>query len=461
MSNEILWVAPYLLALKQFHTEILLFMVFMAGLSGFFLNYRLNFKVTLGNRLTPLISIAIGVGSAYILPDFGKGIIFFTAAVAQFISFVFVSNLRQRGSFFWHAMASLASNGTWYITLHILKGGGVYWMYLFPFMAGVIAGRTIGVLWAQYVIKKFDLKADATRDDRLVPGKRLRFVAIEPIFWVLTASLLCYTLYGFLSFESALRNSLLVVIGLSVLQSLFYALNTRAVQRGNNKYIALTSIASGVMFYVNAVYLLSQNMPFVLFIPYMISTTLGSTLGAFFSMIIEWKAGISPDQHLENKPKTASVKSNAPYFVMAALALVWILANEQIFAFLGYEVSQLKFPFPIQGFDSLPRILIICSASLIFFLDSSLHTVTSRAGNRNHAGYHVSACLPKGAVDFSKLGYLALNSKIPDIVPIAILAGCLGSLFGKDVSERIEKWLKARMDIVDEGTPAVSPIPQK
>ncbi|HLD34990.1 MAG TPA: hypothetical protein VJB62_03950, partial [Patescibacteria group bacterium] len=60
-------------------------------------------------------------------------------------------------------------------------------------------------------------------------------------------------------------------------------------------------------------------------------------------------------------------------------------------------------------------------------------------------------------VDFSKMGYLALNSRIPDMVPIAILAGCLGSLFGKDVSERVEKWLKARMDIVDAKKPTAVP----
>ena len=436
-------------------TGFLLLAVFMAGLSEFILNHCLGFKVTLGNRLTPLVSIAVGVSFTYLLPDYSRATIFFTAATAQFIAFVFVSNLRQRGSFFWHALASLASNGTWYVTLHIFDGTGAYWMYLFPFVAGVVAGRTIGVLWAQYVVKKFDLKADATRDDRLAPGKRLRLVTMEPTFWVLIVSLFGYTLYGLLSFESALRSSLLVIIGLSILQNLFYAINTRAVQRGNNQYIALTSIASGVMFYINATYLLSQDMPLVLFLPYMISTTLGSTLGAFFSMIIEWRAGISPDQHLEQK--TAPQQSKTPYIIIAVLALVWLTTDEYALGVFGHEISPLKFPFPIPGFDTLPRIILVLAAAAMFFLDSALHTVTSRAGNRNHAGYHVSACLPKGVVDFSKMGYLALNSRIPDMVPIAILAGCLGSLFGKDVSERVEKWLKARMDIVDAKKPTAVP----
>ena len=57
---------------------------------------------------------------------------------------------------------------------------------------------------------------------------------------------------------------------------------------------------------------------------------------------------------------------------------------------------------------------------------------------------------------FFKARYLALNSNIPDIIPVAILAGCLGSLWGKDISERIERWLQAKMDIIDELPPAKS-----
>ena len=38
------------------------------------------------------------------------------------------------------------------------------------------------------------------------------------------------------------------------------------------------------------------------------------------------------------------------------------------------------------------------------------------------------------------------NGKIPDIVPIAVLSGSLGSLYGKDIAEKIERWLQARMD---------------
>ena len=49
------------------------------------------------------------------------------------------------------------------------------------------------------------------------------------------------------------------------------------------------------------------------------------------------------------------------------------------------------------------------------------------------------------------------NGKIPDIVPIAVLSGSLGSLYGKDIAEKIERWLQARMDIEPE--PVKKPAP--
>jgi len=425
-------------------TETLVLVVLVTGSSGFFLKYCLGFDVTAANRIVPLASIVVGVILSFLLPNFGEAIIFFTAATAQFTAFVFVSRLRQRGSFFWHAVASLAANGTWYVTMHLFDGAGAYWMYIFPFVAGIIAGRTIGVLWAQYVEKAFDLKSDAARDPRLAPGKRLHLVAHEPTFWVLSSLLVIYVLYGLFSFESVLRDSLLIVVSLGILQNFFYALNTRAVQRGSNTYIALTGVLSGTVFYISAAYLFSKDLPLALLVPYMLSTALGSTMGAFFSMIIEWSARLSPDQHLEKK---AVKQSRTPYVVIAVLALLWVLVNESVLNLFGYESRSLVFPLPIPGFDALPRVMIILAAAVVFFLDTALHAVTSRAGNRNHAGYHVSACIPKGLVDFSKMGYLALNSSIPDIIPIAVLASCLGSLFGKSVSERVEVWLKARMDV--------------
>ena len=257
-------------------TVLMIFALFLMSSSGFFLKHLLKFKVPRVNCWLPLGCVLLGIGVSANLRNFDEAILFFLAAVAQFSAYVFVSRLRQRGSFFWHVMAALASNSAWYATMHILNKSQAYWMLFIPYIIGLVAGRISGVVWAQYIEQKFQLKADATRDDRLAPGKRLNFLAKEWTFWTLIVSLVFYTIYGFFGFDSAMFKSLLIVIGLGVLQNFFYAVNTRASARGNNWYIAATGILSGITFYINAVYLFSHNMPWALVVPYVLSTVLGS-----------------------------------------------------------------------------------------------------------------------------------------------------------------------------------------
>lgn len=436
-----------------FSNGLIIFVLLLTSCSGFFLKSILKFEVPKINCWLPFVCVFLGIVISANLRSFNEAMTFFLAAIAQFTAYVFVSRLRQRGSFFWHVMAALASNGAWYATMHILKKSEAYWMLFFPYIIGLVAGRISGVVWAQYIEQKFDLKADATRDDRLAPGKRLGFLAKEWTFWSLIGGLLFYTVYSGFVFETAMFQSLLIVIGLGVLQNFFYAVNTRASARGNNSYIAFTGILSGITFYINAVYLFSHHMPWVLVVPYVLSTVLGSATGAVCSMIFEYITRSQPDAHLNSGAKKSSRK---PYLVIVSLAVIWIFFQEPIFRFFGWTVADLKFPLSIVTIK-MPRILVILTAALIFLLDTALHTLTSRAGNRNNTNYHVATLIPKGLMDFCKVSYIAQNDKIPDIVPIAVLSGSLGSLYGKDIAEKIERWLQARMDVEPE--PARKPVP--
>ena len=442
--------------------ELMIFSLLAPSASVFFLKYRLRFNASLGSCITPLVVMYLGIIVATQLRDFGEAIGFMAAATAQFASFVFVSRLRQRGSFFWHAMAAIASNGTWYATVHILKVSNAYWLLFILYILGIVTGRLVGVGWAQYIESRYKLKSDATRDDRLAPDKRLGFIMREKMFWVLTASLIGYAVYGYANFAEAMFKSLLTVIGLGLLQSFFYAIATRASARGSNWYIVVAGLLGGVTFYINAAYLMSHQMPMQLIVPYVLSTVLGSVTGAFFSMIIEYVSKLAPDSHLEKPAQHEEKKDRTwlgkqlPYVVVMALALAWIFCQEPLLKFFGYSLSPLKFPIAVVTAE-IPRIIILLTAALIFMLDSALHTLTSRAGNRSHTGYHVATLIPKGLADFSKVSYIALNNKIPDLVPMAVLAGCLGSLFGKDISEKIEKWLQARMDVEEPPVTAKQP----
>ncbi len=428
--------------------------------SGYFLKYVIKFDVSSVNCKIPLFTALFGIVVSTQLRDFHEATLFLVAAIAQFIAFVFVSILRQKGSFFWHSTANCLSHGTWYAVMGLLSGSKTYWMLFILYLVGIIAGRIAGVNWAAYVVKKYNLTSDATRDPKLAPGKRLNYLMKEPTFWFLVLGLLAYITYGRFNFDSSMNNYLLLLIGLSIVQNLLYAINARAAQRGRNWFIAITGLSAGAIFSVQAVILFSKEMPKELFIPYVLASTLGSATGAFVSMIIEYKRKIRPDEHLVlNKVKVPEWKKRLPYAIILALAAIWVIFQVQIFNFFGLTVNELKFPVSVIT-AKLPRILILMTAAALFFLDSALHTVTSRAGNRNHTGYHVSSLIPKGLVDFLRISYISLNDKIPDILPVSILAGCLGSLCGKDVSERIERWLQARMDVPSE-TPETKPIKVK
>ncbi len=335
------------------------------------------------------------------------------------------------------------------MVMSVFDSSKTYWMLFILYLAGIIAGRIAGVNWAAFVVKKYNLISDATRDPKLAPGQRLNYLKREPTFWLLILGLLAYVVYGQLNFDSSMNNYLLLLIGLSIVQNLFYAINARASQRGRNWYIAITGLSAGAIFSIQAVILFSKHMPKELFIPYVLASTLGSATGAFVSMLIEYAKKIRPDEHLKVNnadPKIPEWKKRLPYAIILALATIWILFQEPIFRSFGIQVNELKFPISIVT-AKIPRVLILLTAAVLFFLDNALHTVTSRAGNRNQSDYYVSTLIPKGLIDFFRISYLSLNPRIPDIIPISILSGCLGSLCGKDVSERIERWLQAKMDI--------------
>ncbi|MDP3953798.1 MAG: hypothetical protein Q8Q06_00070 [bacterium] len=436
-------------------TEVIILLLFLVSASGFALKYLLKFNTGISNCIYPVSFTILGIIFATQLQgiSFVEAITFLGAAIAQFIAFVVVSRSRQRSSFTFHTFASLASNGSWYITLNILDRANAYWPLFLLHIAGIIAGRTVGVIWSQYIEKKLGLISDATKDARLAPGQRLRVFMAEKTFWALALLLVIYVVYAGFNFSADANTSIAIVIGLGILQNFFYALTTRASQRGNNWYIVITGLAGGLVFYVSVAYLFSKDMTMALFIPYTLSTTLGSVTGAFLSMIIEWTLGIKPDEHLKEKTKNKQTKSKTPYIVVLGMASIWIIFQGPILKYFGYTQTTIVSPLPFFGEDTLPRMIIMLIASVIFLFDSAIHTLVSRAGNRNHAGYHVSACIPKGLFDFYKLRYISLNAHIPDIVPVAIIASCMGSLYGKDISERIEKWLQARMD-VEENTKA-------
>lgn len=454
-------------------TVLIIVGLLLVSSSGFFLKYVLKFENNLISCIVPFILMIVGILTATQLRSFDEAMMFFGAAVIQFVGFIFISRFRQRSSFSLHAYSSIVSNGAWYFTMSILKLAEAYWLFLIPYMVGIISGRASGMVWAQYIEKKCDLKADAAMDNQLAPGQRLAYILKEPMFWILGASLVNNVFYSYFYLDLGYFQQVLVVIGLGLLQNFVGTISTRAQARGSSWYIAATGLCSGLAFSLSAVYLFSKGMPMFLFIPYTLSTALGSSMGAFCSMIIEWSSTrvkesrwarwfgeLRPDQHLEKNKKEKTEeerkRERLPYKIVFVLGVGWVIFQVPLFTILGWPINPLKFPF--SGFSvEWPRIVLMLIASAIFFFDNAFHVINSRAGNRDHSGYHMVTCIPKGLVDFSRMGYIARNSSIVDIVPVSVLAGCLGSLYSKDVSEKIEIWLKSRMDI-EQSSPIGSKV---
>lgn len=395
----------------------------------------------------PIFFGLLGILISTQLRNFSEAILFLTSSLILFITYVFGSRLRQRGSLLWIAIGGLFANGMWYLTLGLLDASKSYWLLLPLYTIGIVAGRMAGVNIAQYIENRYELKADATLDHRLSPEQRYKYLVKEPIFQVLLGSLILYSVYGLFTAGVEFIQALTWVIIMGFLQNSFYSIATRAGNRDNDWYIAITGILSGIPFYVGATYLLSKDMASSLFLPYVLSTTFGSVIGSFISMVVEYEKKMKPDEHLnKNYKKQEGWRAKMPYLTLVGLAIIWIFIQNPIFAYFGIPLSQLKFPLSFVTIE-FPRLVIILVAGLIFFTQEALHALTSRAGNRNHQGYHLATIVPKGMVDFLKLSYMTLNDSIPEIVPIAILSSCLGSLYGKNVAIKIEIWLQARMDI--------------
>lgn len=82
----------------------LLSLAIIAGLlllssSGFFLKYILKFENTLTSCLAPFVLVVVGILAATQLRSFDEAMMFFGAAVIQFVGFIFISRFRQRSSF--------------------------------------------------------------------------------------------------------------------------------------------------------------------------------------------------------------------------------------------------------------------------------------------------------------------------------------------------------------------------
>lgn len=92
---------------------------------------------------------------------------------------------------------------------------------------------------------------------------------------------------------------LIKILLLAFVQNISFSIVSRSRNRDNKKYHIIASIFSNSIWFLTFRELILGEMNYLLFIPYVIGTVIGSTFGMSISMRIEKWLGASADSHLK------------------------------------------------------------------------------------------------------------------------------------------------------------------
>jgi len=118
----------------------------------------------LGFPWKPVVFVAcIGFGSVlWIANDMKYALALLGLAVAQDISFALVSRSRNRNNSVYHAIASIFSNGVWFLTFRQISTANLPWDLFLPFATGRIMGSVTGVGISMQIERAIGATSDST-----------------------------------------------------------------------------------------------------------------------------------------------------------------------------------------------------------------------------------------------------------------------------------------------------------
>src|SRR5574343_1333883 len=94
--------------------------------------------------------------------------------------------------------------------------------------------------------------------------------------------------------------AILTILFLAYLQNISFSIVSRSRNRNNFTYHMIASVFSNSIWFLTFRQLVTSNMDWILFIPYVIGTVLGSLSGVWISMKIEnWLQAYS-DDHIKS-----------------------------------------------------------------------------------------------------------------------------------------------------------------
>lgn len=88
-------------------------------------------------------------------------------AYAQNIAFTLVSRSRNRSSILYHVVASVFSNGVWFLTFRVLIVNNMDFMLFIPYTIATVSGSVTGQKVSMWIEKKIG----ATSDEHVKAGK--------------------------------------------------------------------------------------------------------------------------------------------------------------------------------------------------------------------------------------------------------------------------------------------------
>ena len=95
--------------------------------------------------------------------------------------------------------------------------------------------------------------------------------------------------------------SILTILALAYIQNISFSIVSRSRNRNNIKYHLIAATASNSIWFLTFRQLVTADMDWLLFIPYVLGTVAGSITGVKVSMIIERWLGAASDDHLKSK----------------------------------------------------------------------------------------------------------------------------------------------------------------
>ncbi len=94
-------------------------------------------------------------------------------------------------------------------------------------------------------------------------------------------------------------EKMLIILALAFIQNISFSIVSRSRNRDNVKYHLIAATFSNTIWFLTFRELVKSDMNFVLFLPYVLGTVLGSCFGVKISMRIERFLGASAESHLK------------------------------------------------------------------------------------------------------------------------------------------------------------------